>query len=546
MSGNHYDVLIVGSGAAGCVVADYLARHTDASIAVLEAGPMDRNPMIHIPAGYSKMLAKDVNVWPYDTVPVNGARRRFRMGKVVGGGTSVNAMCYVRGQRQDFDAWQEAVGDTGDWSWDTMLRTFIEQERNDTFHNAWHGIDGPLSVELPKGINELNQRCLKAFQEYGLDYNPDYNGARQNGVSPVQSNTDKGRRASAAVAYLHPQVAAGRVTLLTSRTVTRVLIEGKRAVGVRTGQGAGAKDITAGLVILSAGAVQSPKILMHSGIGQRKQLDDLGIPLVADLQGVGENLHDHPIIPITAYVKGKMGYQGAAQGVGSLVSGARYVLTRDGPASGNGIETVSYWDPLDVASETPTVQCYHEPIIALDGLNPTGDRSGVTFATVVLQPRSRGWVRLADADPTSMPLINPNFIGDDHDLKVGIAAVKAVRAVMAQRSLAEVIEEEVLPGAAKQSDEEIADFIRTVATTMWHPVGTCRMGRPQDPLSVVDARLKVKGIDGLHVIDASIMPCITSGNTNAPTQALARHAAKMLVETYFAKGHVGSAALAPA
>ncbi|WP_226632710.1 GMC family oxidoreductase [Novosphingobium profundi] len=535
MSGKHYDVLIVGSGAAGCVVADYLAQHTDKSIAVLEAGPLDRNPMIHIPAGYSKLLAKDTAVWPYDTVPVNGQRRRFRMGKVVGGGTSVNAMCYVRGQKQDFDAWQEAVGETGDWSWDTMRTTYIEQERNDTFHNEHHGIDGPLSVELPKGINELNQRCMKAFQEFGLDYNADYNGTTQTGVSPVQMNIDNGKRASAAVAYLHPQVDAGRVDLLTSRTVTKVLIENHKAVGVCVRHGSQEEEIRADLVILSAGAVQSPKVLMYSGVGPREQLEKFGIPVIEDLPGVGENLQDHPIIPIAAFVKGKMGYQSAAQGVGMLASGARYLVTGDGPASGNGIETVSYFDPDDLENQEPTVQCYHEPIISQDGLNPSGSRSGVTFATVVLQPRSRGWVRLADADPTSMPLINPNFIGDPYDLKVGIAAVKALRKVMAQRSLAEVIEEEFVPGAAVQSDEDIGGFVKQVATTMWHPVGTCAMGKPEDPMSVVDARLKVKGIDNLHVIDASIMPQIISGNTNAPTQALARHASKMLVETYFAK-----------
>lgn len=541
MSTKEFDVVIVGSGAAGCVVADYLARHTRASIAVIEAGDKDRDPMIHIPAGYSNILAHDRHVWAYDTVPVHGTPRRFRMGKVVGGGSSINAMCYVRGQKQDFDAWQAAVGDTGDWSWDTMIQAYIEQEKNDTFHNAHHGIHGDLSVELPKGINELNQRCMKAFQEYGLPYNADYNGDFQNGVSPVQTNTLNGKRCSAAVAYLHRHVDSGRVKLLTGYTVTKVLLDGTRAVGVRALNGKNEQDIRADLVIMSAGAVQSPKILMHSGIGQREQLQKFGIEVKVDLPGVGENLHDHPIIPITAYVKGKMGYQHSAHGIGSLVAGMRYLLTSDGPASGNGIETVSYWNPLDLDSEEPTVQCYHEPIIAADGLNPTGSRSGVTFATVVLQPKSRGWVRLADSDPTSMPLINPNFIGHEYDLKVGIDAVKAVRKVMEQESLAEVVDEEVLPGKDKQSDEQIGEFVKSVATTMWHPVGTCRMGL--DEGAVVDARLKVRGTEQLHVIDASIMPTITSGNTNAPTQALALHAAKMLVQTYFRNiGTTGRAA----
>lgn len=534
MSNNSFDVVIVGSGAAGCVVADYLARNTSASIAVIEAGGKDSDPMIHIPAGYSAILSHDRHVWTYDTVPVHGAERRYRMGKVVGGGTSVNAMCYVRGQKQDFDVWQAAVGDTGDWSWETMTEIYKEQESNDTFHNAHHGISGSLSVELPRGINELNQRCMKAFQEYGLPYNADYNGDQQAGVSPVQSNTHDGKRCSAAVAWLHKHVDSGRVTLLTGYTATKVLLDGTRAVGVEVDHRGTRQEISGKHIIVSAGAVQTPKILMHSGIGQKAQLEKFGIAVKVDLPGVGENLHDHPIIPITAYVKGKIGYQNSAHGFGKLIAGARYLLTNDGPASGNGIETVSYWDPTNLGNQEPTVQCYHEPVIATDGLNATGSRSGVTFATVVLQPKSRGWVRLADGDPMSMPLINPNFIGDDHDLKVGVEAVKAVRKVMEQQSLADIIEEEVLPGRDKQSDAEIGEFVKSIATTMWHPVGTCRMGT--DELAVVDAGLKVKGAENLHVIDASIMPTITSGNTNAPTQALALRASKLLVESAFPAG----------
>jgi choline dehydrogenase-like flavoprotein len=305
MSGKKFDVVIVGSGAAGCVVADYLARHTKACIAVLEAGGKDSDPLIHIPAGYSAILGRDRHVWAYDTVPIHGSQRRYRMGKVVGGGSSINAMCYVRGQKQDFDAWQAAVGDTGDWSWETMSKTYIEQERNDTFHNEHHGIHGNLSVELPKGINELNQRCMRAFQEYGLGYNADYNGVSQNGVSPVQTNTLNGRRCSAAVAHLQKHVTSGRVTLLTDHTAIRVLLDGTRASGVTVLHKGSEHDIQADLVIMSAGAVQSPKILMHSGIGPRAQLEQFGIGVKVDLPGVGENLHDHPIIPITAYVKEK-------------------------------------------------------------------------------------------------------------------------------------------------------------------------------------------------------------------------------------------------
>lgn len=524
MSEEAHDIVIVGAGAAGCVVASYLAEHSDASIALIEAGDTDRDPFIHIPAGFALMLAHDRHVWKYETVPQHGTTRAFRSGKVLGGGSSVNAMAYVRGQARDYAAWQQAIGDTGKWSYEDLLPVFMAQEDNDTFHDEYHGINGGLAVQLPKGINKLNQYCLKAFQEYGVPFNPDYNGKTQIGVSPVQSTVGNQRRCSAVDAYLRPHLASGRVTLLTGKTALRILVENKRAVGVQL---EGGELIRAAQVVLSAGAVNSPKILMHSGIGPAEQLREHGIAVVVDSPEVGENLHDHPMVPVRAYVKGDLGYQAAAHGLGTVKAGLRYLITKDGPASGNGIETVSHWNPSDFTAE-PTIQCYHAPIIANQDLSATGDRSGITFELVVLQPKSRGWVRLSDSDPTSMPLINPNFIGDEEDLKAVVQSVHAIRKVMAQESLAPVVEEEIEPGPGIRSDADIAEWAKRAVTTMWHPVGTCRMG--QDERAVVDARLRVRGVEGLRVIDASIMPNITSGNTNAPTQALARHATAMLVE----------------
>jgi len=526
MSQEAYDIVIVGAGAAGCVVASYLAEHTDASIALIEAGDVDSDPFIHIPAGFANILAHDRHVWKYETVPQHGTKRSFRSAKVLGGGSSINAMCYVRGQIRDYAAWQDAVGDTGKWSYEDLLPVFMAQEHNDTFHDEYHGINGGLAVQLPRGINELNQYCLKAFQEYGVPYNPDYNGRSQIGVSPVQSTVGNARRCSAADAYLRPHLASGRVTLLTGKTVVRILIENKRAVGVEL-MDSGLKTIMGSEIVLSAGAVHSPTILMHSGIGPAEQLRQQGIAVIVDSPEVGENLQDHPMVPVRAYVKGDLGYQAAAHGLGTVKAGLRYLITKDGPASGNGIETVTHWNPSDFSAD-PTIQCYHSPVVLSEQLSAAGDRSGVTFELVVLQPKSRGWVRLADSDPTSMPLINPNFIGEQEDLRAAVGSVHAIRKVMKQESLASVITEEIDPGPRVQSDAEIADWAKHVVQTMWHPVGTCRMG--QDSRAVVDARLKVRGVDALRVIDASIMPNITSGNTNAPTQALARHATAMLVE----------------
>ncbi|WP_019831859.1 GMC family oxidoreductase [Sphingomonas sp. PR090111-T3T-6A] len=526
MTTETFDVVIVGAGSAGCVVASYLAEHTDKSIALIEAGSTDWDPFVHIPAGFAIMLAHDRNVWKYDTVPQHGTVRAYRSGKVLGGGSSVNAMAYVRGQPRDYAGWQAAVGDTGKWSYEDLLPVFIAQENNDTFHDPYHGIGGGLSVEQPKGINPLNQYCLKAFQEYGLPFNADYNGKSQIGASPVQSTVGDHRRCSAADAYLRPHLASGRVALLTGKTAVRVLIKDKQAIGVEL-DGDGPNTIMGSEIILSAGAVHSPTILMHSGIGPAEHLLSHGIDVVVDSPEVGENLHDHPMVPVRAYVKGDLGYQMTAMGFGTVKAGLRYLVTKDGPAAGTGIESVSHWNPADFNAE-PTIQCYHAPIIATEGLAPTGHRSGITLETVVLQPKSRGSIRLADRFPTSMPLIDPNFVGHEDDLKAAVEAVRAVRKVMTQPSLAAVIEEELDPDPRLQSDAEIGEWVKQVVTTMWHPVGTCRMG--QDERAVVDARLRVRGVGGLRVIDASIMPNITSGNTNAPTQALARHAAAMLVE----------------
>lgn len=420
-----------------------------------------------------------------------------------------------------------AVGDSGKWSFEDMLPYFKEQENNDTFHNKYHGAEGGLAVQLPHGINELNQRCLRAFQEVGLEYNPDYNGVKQVGVSPVQSTVGNNHRCSAADAYLKTfRFRAGGHS--DRNRSQKIIFKDKRAVGVEVISGHKTHQIFADEVILSAGAIHSPRLLMLSGVGPKEHLQSLGIEVVLDAPDVGENFHDHAVVPLKVYVKGTLGYQAAAHGLGTLKAGIRYLTSHEGPASGNGVETVSYFDPTNLNSDEATIQCYHVPIISSDGLTPTGNRSGLTFEIVVLRPKSRGWVRLQNADYRTMPLINPNYMADDEDLKTTVEAVKLVREVIKQHSLSVVVEEEMEPGPAIVTDKQIAEWIKKVTTTMWHPVGTCRMG--QDEHAVVDARLKVNGLEGLHIIDASIMPNITSGNTNAPTQALALHGVKMFVE----------------
>ncbi|MCV9879429.1 GMC family oxidoreductase [Brenneria izbisi] len=531
MSGkNDYDVIVVGGGAAGCVVAGKLATKTDLKILLLEAGDDDNDMLIHIPAGFAKLLQQDKHVWPYNTIPqvqLTNEPKRYRSAKVIGGGSSINAMCYVRGQARDYQQWQEAVGDEGKWSWQAILPHFIAQEGNDTFHNEYHGTFGPLKVSLAKNINKLNQGCLRAFQEYGLPYNPDYNGKTQLGVSPVQGNFSDARRCSAAVAYLNPVRGNANLEIKTRCPVSRILIEKGVATGVEFKEGGQLRQVRAGHVILSGGAIHSPKILMHSGVGPAEHLTALGIPVLVDSPDVGKNLQDHPIVPVKAYCKGELGYQKAAQGIGALKSGLKYLISKDGPAAGNGVETVSYFNPDDLTAE-PTIQCYHVPIISEDGLSPSGNQSGITFELVVLRPKSRGEIMLRDTNPFSEPLINPNFMADEYDLTTAIKSVKAMREVMNQPSLAAYLESEIAPGPQIQTDEQIGAWIKQTVTTMWHPVGTCRMGK--DEKAVVDARLRVKGVENLRIIDASIMPNIISGNTNAPTQALANYGVEMFIE----------------
>ncbi len=527
---NNYDVIIVGGGAAGCVVAGQLAQKTRLNILLLEAGDDDKDMLIHIPAGFAKILQKDKHVWAYNTIAqqqLNNETKRYRSGKVIGGGSSINAMCYVRGQPRDYKPWAEAAGEDADWSWENVLKNYIEQEGNDTFHNKYHGSFGPLKVSLARNINKLNMGCLRAFQEYGLPYNPDYNGESQIGVSPVQGNFSEAKRCSAAVAYLNPVRENRNLTILTHVTVKKVLLESGVAVGVEyIDESKTTNTVRATHIIVTAGAIHTPKIMMHSGVGPRQQLSKWGIPVLVDSPQVGKNLQDHPIVPVKAYCKGELGYQNAAQGFGAVKAGMKYVISKEGPASGNGVETVSYFNSDDFTAD-PTIQCYHVPIISEDGLSPSGTKSGITFELVVLQPKSRGEINLRDGDPFSEPLINPNFMADEHDLNEAVKSVRLMRKVMNMPSLAEYIESEIAPGPEAQTDEQIATWIKKNVTTMWHPVGTCRMGKNGE--AVVDGRLRVHGVKNLRIMDASIMPNIISGNTNAPTQMIAAKGVEMFL-----------------
>ena len=524
-----HDVIVVGGGSAGCLLAGRLASETDASVLLLEAGRRDIDPFIHIPAGFSKLLQYGMFLWPYETVPqtqLDGRPRPVQQGKGLGGGSSINAMFYVRGQPRDYDQWGEAAGGTGAWSWKDMLPHFMAMEGNDVFAEPWHGVDGPLKVSQPK-LNPLNQAIVKGFQQAGLPYNPDTNGAQQRGVGPAQLTIGGRRRCSAAVAFLHPAMRRPNLKVTTRALVTRILLEGDRATGVEFLRHGRLHRAFAKEVILSAGALNTPRILMLSGIGAEDELARHDIRLRVRAPDVGQHLQDHPQAPVVARCKDGYGYARYAYGAGMMRAGLQYLLTDTGPAAANGLESVAYFNPDEPGGE-PTIQCIHAAAIMNTALGRPDRHPGLTLETVVLQPRSRGYVKLRDADPRSTPVFDPRYLTDPEDVRLMIAGLRYARDVLKTPALRAILADDpvVRPDWPVQSDADFMTHIRHSLTCMWHPVGSCRMGA--DEGSVVDPSLRVRGVRGLRVIDASIMPVIMSGNTNAPTMAIASKGLEMV------------------
>ena len=522
------DVVVIGGGSAGCLVAGRLAQETDAEVLLLEAGRQDTNPLIHIPSGFSKLLQYGWCLWPYWTVSqtqLDGRPRALQQGKGLGGGSSINALVYVRGQRRDYQRWQEAVGATGQWSYDDLLPHFVEMEGNDIFVGPNHGANGPLRVSQPNQINALNLCAIQAFQQAGLPYNPDYNGEQQRGVGPCQLTVGNVRRCSSAVAFLNPAKSRPNLTVKTQALVTNIVFENDRAVGVDYIRFGKTRRVLAGEVVLSAGGLNSPRLLMLSGIGPEAELARHHIKVKVASSDVGRNLQDHPQVTLSARCRYNMGYAKDARGVRMLAAGVRYLLTRQGPAATNGIESVSYFNPDDPNGD-PTIQSFHSAVIADEERGSPEPYAGFTLNSVVLQPRSRGQVTLKDADPRSAPLFDPNYLGDPEDMRLMLSGMRYCRRVLKSPALREVLEPEMLPGLKVETDEALMEYAKRNLTSMWHPVGTCRMGADED--AVVDASLRVRGTRNLRIIDASIMPNLTSGNTNAPTMALASKGLELL------------------
>jgi choline dehydrogenase-like flavoprotein len=525
-----YDYIIAGGGTSGSLIAAKLAGQ-GARILVLEAGGSDRNPLIQMPAGYVKLLNAARYMWFFQSVrqeQLDGRMPIIPSGRVIGGGSSVNAMVYIRGQSIDYDRWVEATGDEG-WRYERLLPYFRAIEGNNRFNDELHGSDGPMKVSDPLYINDLSRAYVMAAQDAGLPFKADFNRGQQTGTGFFQLNTHKGRRCSAADAFLYPAAKTGLIDILSGCLVHSVKIDGSRARGVVFSRNGQIIEAQAGAeVVLCAGAIATPKILMLSGIGPQEHLKQHGIGVRVDRAGVGENLQDHTEVPVLAFCNGKYGYFGQDRGWNQIRNGLQYMLFKSGPVTSNGVEAGSFFDPDDVANDAK-IQQFCVPSVYLDrGTSDLKPSYGITLNSCVLRPASRGSVRLAGSDPAAQPLVNPNYLSDPEDLRLSIAGLRQARRILSAAPLRHMIDREIFPGVGQDSDEALALHAKAFVKTVYHPVGTARMGREDDPLAVVTSDLKLIGVDNLRIGDTSIMPNIISGNTNSTTLVIAAKAAEAI------------------
>jgi choline dehydrogenase len=527
---SEFDYVIVGAGSAGCVLANRLSADGKTSVLLLEAGPKDKNLWIHVPLGYGKLFKEKTVNWMYQTEPEPGlgGRQVFQpRGKVLGGSSSINGLLYVRGQHEDYDRWRQR-GNAG-WGYDDVLPYFKKAENQTRGADQYHGTGGPLPVSDWRHADPLSEAFVKAAVERGIPFNPDFNGATQEGAGYFQTTTLRGRRASSAFSYLRPALKRSNLQIETAALAQRVLFEGRRAVAVEYRQEGSLRVARARKeIVLSGGAYNSPQLLQLSGVGPAALLRQHGIDVVLDAAGVGNDLQDHLQVRVIMRCSQRITLNDVVNHpVRRVMAGLRYAASRKGPLT-IAAGTSGAFFKTSPRLATPDIQIHFIPF----STDKMGEKlhafSGFTASVCQLRPESRGSLRIRGADPAAPPEIRINYLATETDRRAFIDGIRILREILAAPALKPFVVDEAYPGAGVTSDEDVLDYCRKTGSTVYHPTSTCRMG--SDDLAVVDQRLRVRGLEALRVVDASIMPDLMSGNTNAPTIMIAEKASDMILQ----------------
>jgi choline dehydrogenase-like flavoprotein len=523
-----FDYIITGGGPAGCALAARLSEDPSIKVLLLEAGGRDRHPFFRMPAGFAKMT-KGIASWGWSTVPQRHLNDRvlwYTQAKVIGGGSSINAQLYTRGNAADYDAWAFEDGCPG-WSYAQVLPYFKRAEDNQRFADDYHGSGGPIGVSVPVNPLPINEAFIRAAQQYGIPYNPDFNGARQAGIGHYQVTVRNAERSSAATGYLKPARGRPNLTVRTGAAVTRIVVENGRAVGVEIVESGQVSVMRCEReVLVTSGAIGSPRLLQLSGIGPADHLRSVGIPAVHDLPGVGSNLQDHLDLYVICECRGDFTYDNVAKLHRTVWAGMQYLFFKKGPVASTLFETGGFWH-ADRTDPSPDIQFHLGLGSGIEAGVARLQNAGVTLNTAYLRPRSRGTVRLRSKDPADHPLIDPNYWDDPHDRAMSIEGLRIGREIMRQPALEPFVLAERMPGPGVSTEIELAEYAFRTCKTDHHPVGTCKMGT--DDMAVVAPDLRVRGLEGLRVCDSSIMPRINSSNTNAPTIMIGEKASDLVL-----------------
>ena len=523
-----YDYVIVGGGSAGCVLAARLSEIPDAKVLLVEAGPRDTDPYIHMPVGFFKMTGGPLT-WGYETAPLRHAGNRvavYPQARVLGGGSSINAEIYTRGCPEDYDGWVKDLSCKG-WGWKDMKPYFLKSEGNSRLGGSEHGVDGPLGVSDLTSPNRVSLGFVQGCMDFGMPFNADFNSGKQEGAGLYQTTIRDGKRSSTAVAYLRPAMKRPNLTVRTDLFVTRVVVEKGRATGIEVVSGGRLLRIGAAAeVIVTAGAIGSPKLLMLSGVGPAAHLRDKSVTVIHDLPGVGQNLHDHFSTDVTWVLNGAHSYDKYKKAHWKLWAGLQYMLFKSGPVASNIVEAGAFWWS-DRTEKTPDLQFHFLAGAGVEeGVGTVPGGNGATCNSYHTRPRSRGSVTLRSNNPADAPCVDPNSFAEAYDLARHIDAIKINQEIGHTRSMRRFVEAEHFPGPSCKTRKDYEAVARANARSSYHPVGTCKMGK--DGMAVVDTALRVRGIEALRVCDSSTMPRVISSNTNAPTIAIAEKAADLI------------------